>query len=367
MGLLKRYVLKRFLYVYLLTASALVGVFLIVDFFERVDEFFGKESVWTDLFFYYLYKIPYIIFFMCPQAVLLATVIALVSLARNNEFTAMKACGIGVTGITMPIVLASAAISLLVIACNEYIAPSANEKMNYIFNVKVRGREPMGKVQRDKIWYRSTNGWIWNVNYYDPGRSMMKKVSLFVYDEKGRYIERRIDAAAAMWNGKEWEFLDGYTRGLKPDGLDKTEYFDKRVFPISETPADFNKARKRPEEMSLAEMYADIQATASEGHDVASKWVDFHHKISYPFVGVVLALIGIPLSIRSSRTGGLLFCVGVSLGMGFIFSFAYGFCISLGHGGTFGPVLAAWGANALFACLGFYLLLTLDSEGWLPV
>lgn len=366
MRLLKRYVLYKFLRVYCLTATALIGVFMIVDFFERVDEFLSKGISWMDLFAYYIYKVPFIIFFMAPQAVLLATVITLASFARNNEFTAMKACGIGVTGITTPIVLASVGIAVLVIACNEYVAPKTNKEMHYIFYVKVRGQAPTKAIQRDKIWYRSPNNWVWNIGYYDPGRSMMKKVSIFIYGE-GHYVKQRIDALAAFWNGRNWEFLDGFVRSFDKEGLAKTEYFEKRNFPIPETPAEFNKVRKRPEEMTLTEMYRDIQATASAGQDPTRKWVELHHKLSYPFISVVMALVGIPLSIRTSRTGGVLFCVGVSLGLGLAVSFVYALGISMGHGGTFSPALAGWGANALFASLGFYLLLTLDSDQRFPL
>ena len=132
MRLLKRYVLRKFIQVYTLTLSALIGMFLVVDFFERVDEFLMKGGTIWDMFAYYIYKIPFIFFFMGPQAVLLATVITLASFARNNEFTAMKACGIGVTGITMPIILASIGIAILVLASNEYVAPKTNKKMYYI-------------------------------------------------------------------------------------------------------------------------------------------------------------------------------------------------------------------------------------------
>tara|TARA_B100000686_G_C16768254_1_gene963286 strand:- start:407 stop:1537 length:1131 start_codon:yes stop_codon:yes gene_type:complete len=366
MRLLKRYVLKKFIQVYFLTLTALIGMFLVVDFFERVDEFLMKGGTIWDMFAYYIYKIPFIFFFMGPQAVLLATVITLVSFSRNNEFTAMKACGIGVTGITFPIVITSAGIAIMVLVSNEYIAPMANNKMYYIFNVKVRGHAPPGTHQLDRLWLRGDNGWIWNIGYYDSGPSMMKKVSLFSLDENQSMI-RRIDASAAIWNGKEWEFLNGFERGFSKDGIIETEYFDKKAFPVAERPSDFNKVKKRPEEMSIRDLYAEIQDTISGGGDPTKKWVDLHHKISYPFISVVLALIGIPLSIRSSRTGGLLFCVGLSLVLGFLFSFVYAISISLGHGGTFDPVMAAWGPNILFASIGFYLVMTLDSTRVFPV
>ena len=81
---------------------------------------------------------------------------------------------------------------------------------------------------------------------------------------------------------------------------------------------------------------------------------------------MVLALIGIPLSIRSSRKGGLLFCVWISLVTGFVFTFFYALGISLGYKGVLSPFMAAWGPNLLFIFIGFYLLLTIDSDTLLP-
>jgi len=43
MSLLHRYVLKRFVYCYVLSATGLIGIFLVVDFFERVDEFIRRD------------------------------------------------------------------------------------------------------------------------------------------------------------------------------------------------------------------------------------------------------------------------------------------------------------------------------------
>ncbi|SVC03856.1 uncharacterized protein METZ01_LOCUS256710, partial [marine metagenome] len=42
MSLLHRYVLRRFIYNYALSVIGLIGIFLIVDFFERVDEFIRR-------------------------------------------------------------------------------------------------------------------------------------------------------------------------------------------------------------------------------------------------------------------------------------------------------------------------------------
>ena len=366
MSILKRYILGQFIKTYFLTVGGLVGLFVVIDAFERLDEFLTKNADFSDFLIYYFLKIPFILSYMAPQSVLVATVITLATLSRNNEFTAMKACGIGVTGLTLPIISFSLFLAIGLVICNEFITPVTSQKMNYIFNIKVRGAVDQSKQMRDRLWIRSGNGSIWNINFYDPAKFLMKGVSLYTIDPKRPDIRQRVDAKSATWNGQQWEFFNGYIRYFKPDGVELTQHFKRKVIPSLEKPADFKKLQRRPEEMSAHYMYKTIQKQEKEGLDSTRTWIDFHQKLSYPFISVVLALIGIPLSIRSSRKGGLLFCVWLSLITGFIFSFFYAIGISFGYKGVLSPSLAAWGPCLLFICIGFYMLLTMDSEKLLP-
>jgi lipopolysaccharide export system permease protein len=373
MSLLHRYVLRRFIYCYVLSATGLIGVFLVVDFFERVDEFIRRDVPYSDLVFYFFYKIPGIAFYMAPQAVLLATVITLAVLARDNEIIAMKAGGIGVVGITLPILGAALVIALLVFASNEYLVPTATKRMNYIFEVKVQKNSVFETgdlhidIKRKKIWFVANDGGIWNVEHFDPEKGEMDTVSIFKVD--GHHsIQNRIYAKEVVWNGKQWEFFDGFIRRFRAGEVDSTVYFEKKIFPIEETFSDLIAHNKtfRSQEMSLRELYKEIQEMTLEGKDTLKHRVEFHQKISYPFISIVLALLAIPLSLRSSRHGGVLFCVGINLAMGFVFSFLYAMGVSLGYGGFFSPLFAAWGPFLLFSSLGFYLLFTLDSEYIIP-
>ncbi len=367
MILLKRYVLKQFLQNYFLILGGLVGIFVFIDAFERMDDFLIKKAPLSDFLFYYIYKIPFILFYMAPQSVLLTTVITLATLSRNNEFIAMKACGISVTGITMPILSMSLIISLCIVILNEFIAPITSQKMNYILYVKVRGIPDQAKLARDNLWYRSPNGAIWNINYFDPNEIKMKGISILFYDSTYSNLFKRVDAKEAQWKDGRWEFSNGFTRSFLADGTNITKPFERKVIRVSEQPHDFQKIQKRPEEMSAREMFHTIQSYESEGVDTSPYWVDLNKKLSYPFIGVVMAFLGIPVALISSRRGGLLYCIAASLVMGFGFSLFYGLGISLGKGGTFHPILAAWGPNLLFICIGLYLLLTVDSDSILPI
>ncbi|MDA0690858.1 MAG: LPS export ABC transporter permease LptG [Nitrospinae bacterium] len=364
--ILKRYVLKTFLSFYLVSATGFVGVFLIGDFFERVDEFISRGAPMTDMILYYFYKIPFVTFYMAPQAVLLATVMTISSLAKTNEIIAMKACGVSITRITLPVIATSLVIALLVLASSEFITPKTSQQMNHIFYVKVRGGQTsIIHIEKEKIWYKSKTGSIWNIGQFDSDKLTLSNVSIFLTSEN-QFITQRIDADQAIWIDNQWQFMEGSIRSFGPKGLETTEFFEKRSFIVPEIPADFVIHKKRQEEMSVRNMYEEIKEDQSMGRDVVGKWVDFNYRLSYPFIAVVLSIIGIPLSLRSSRHGGLLFSVAINLASGVSFSFLYAMCLSLGRGGTFDPVLATWGPIVLFICMGFYLLLTIDSEKALP-
>ena len=373
MSLLQRYVLRKFIYCYVMSVAGLVGIFLVVDFFERVDEFVRRDVPYLDLAFYFICKVPGIVFYMAPQAVMIATVITLASLARDNEIVAMKSCGIGVVGITFPIIGTSFVVALLVLASNEYIAPLANERANYIFEVKVQNNPVLETgdlfidINRSKVWTVTKDGAIWNVGQFDPEEGRMEDVSIF-FRLNDYSIHKRIDAKEVIWNGKQWEFFDGFIRTFVSGRLDTTTYYTKKTFPVEETLSDFiiNNKTIRSEELSLRKLYKKIQELTAEGKDTLRSRVEFHQKISYPFISIVLALLAIPLSLRSSRHGGVLFCVGVNLAVGFVFSFLYAMGVSLGFGGFFSPLFAAWGPFLLFSSLGFYLIFTLDSEYIIP-
>ena len=113
---------------------------------------------------------------MAPQGVLLATVITLASLSQNNEFTAMKACGISITGITLPIIGASLVVALLILASSEFPSPITNQKMNYIFIKKIRTEPSYGKAPTENLWFKSINGDIWNINSFDPYKSTLEGI-----------------------------------------------------------------------------------------------------------------------------------------------------------------------------------------------
>jgi lipopolysaccharide export system permease protein len=365
MKMLSKYVLFEFIKLFFLSLMILIILFVVINFFETIDEFIFNHVGPDILVRYYIFKIPQIIFIIAPNAILLATVVCIGTLMRNNEVTAMRSAGISLIFITRPILLVSLCLTLFIIVISEYVTPFTNQKHNYYRDVKVRKGRAQKKFQENKIWYHSKDDSIWNIEYLNPKTKYFKGVHIYFFKD-GDTLIKRIDASAATHDGKNWIFEDVYVRDFDRQNNLKSTFIKRAEYKFNEEPADFYRIVREEEEMSIKYIYQYSQKLRKEGLNPTKYEVDFHYKISYPFICVIMVLIGIPFSLRASRSGGIIYSFGISLVISGPYYFLYSFSVSLGHGEILPPWLSAWGINLIGLALGFYLLLTLDSNVSFP-
>ena len=357
MYILNHYILKQFLRMALLCQSGAITLFLIAEFIERIDDFIEENATLTDATLYFLYKIPHLVFLSVPLTVLLASTFTLILLSRANEVVAMRAGGLSLYRIIAPILLASLGISFLTFLANEYVVPHANRRGEYIRRVNIQKTGLRTHAQRDKIWYRSENDTIWQITHYDPLSRKMRGVTLYRMDRRNR-LKQRIDAAEAVWAPakKHWEFRKGVIHDFAGEGKIKQKTFRKKVFALAEKPEDFKKTGRNPETMNYQELCRYVENLRKSGVDPTRYVVDMWAKISAPFISFVLAFVGAPFCIRSSRSGGAALGVAIAIGIGAVYLVLFHASLSFGHAGRLPPILAAWGPNAVFLAGGGYFL-----------
>ena len=104
MKLLDKYILKEFLRFFIITFFSFILLFIIVDFFEKIRMFLSNNASVSQIASYFIFSIPMIISYILPPAVLLATLITFGSFSKSNEITAMKANGVSIYRICLPII-----------------------------------------------------------------------------------------------------------------------------------------------------------------------------------------------------------------------------------------------------------------------
>ena len=357
MSILSRYIMSQFFRLVAICQAGAITLFLMVEFIERIDDLIEKKAAVSDGLLFFAYKIPQLIVLSVPITVLLASVFTLVLLSRGNEIIAMRASGTSIYRTIAPILAASFAIALLTFAANETIVPAANRRVNHIWNVRVKKISPRGYNRTNRIWYRSEDNTIWQITFFDPFRDQMKGVTLYRLSGDNRLFQR-IDAREVRWEprAKRWLFRGGLIHHFKKNGDIVQEAFSARTFPLKDVPGDFKQSGKKPGEMNWVELRDYIRLIRSNGVDTTRYVVDLWAKLSTPFICFVLALVGVPFSVQSGRSGGLALGVAITIAisMGYLVLFYLG--ISLGHAGRLPPAVAAWGANLIFLAGGGYLL-----------
>ena len=359
MTILFRYMLRELAKVFLMCLSGLMTVYLVVDFFEKVRKFIRYDVDLLTLAEYFALRTPAIFFQIAPLAVLMATLLALGVFTRNKELTAMQSCGISLARIATPFLLFSLAVSFALFLFSAVIIPHATAQAEYVKTGKIEKKPGTPSVKTDRSWIQIGEHTLMNFDVVEPDGFTLHGITLYQLGPDFR-LARMTEATGAHYTAQGWVLLDGVHRHLPPDGTVRLEPFERASIPLSQTPEDFSAwLSTETEEMTLADLRTYTDRLRKDGYNVARFLTDYYGRIAFPFVSVVMAIVGIALSLRQigTRGRGMAVGIGVALVIGFLYWSTHSVAIALGHSGALAPALAGWLANLLFLSFGSALFL----------
>ena len=358
MNLLTRYCSKEFLKYLALFHFALLFVYLLIDFIQKIDNFIEAQAPKSAMFGYFFYKTPYILTQMLPVATLLAVIVMLCLMEKNNEITAIKACGVSIYQFTKPVITVSILLAGGVFLFSELIVPYSSSRCNEIWNIEVDKRDKAQFFSRAHIWYKGKNAIYW-IRHFNASKKTIEDLTFYFFDPSFR-LEKRIDAKMGIWNGDHWKILKGIRQDLREDGSYAFLRFEEMPLSIPEKPEDFIRTIRKPEEMGYWQLKRYALKIREEGYDATKYLVDMNIKAAFPVINFLMVLLGIPIAL-GIRRGGTPLAVSIGIGTCFAYLVTLGFSRSLGLSGILPPLLAAWLANILFFFIGSYLLLRLET------
>jgi len=352
MTIVTRYLLREFSKIAVATTTGFLFLFVVIDFFERADEFLKYGTPAQEMLRYYLYSAPNIFVLTSPVGALLAVLITVSLRARANEFTAFFAGGISIFRTCVPLLAGCAVISVLSLICSENLAPWTNRMAREILQHAVKPGKVNAQFSLNRYWIRGEHG-ILSAQVIDPRKQELHGFQYLEVDRDFRLV-RRIDARSATFlsdgrwvlrRGMEWRF-PGDIAGL---GFAEKEIFFPELLPAfldGETP---------PEEMTYARLSEYIRDSIARGYDVRRYEVDLYAKLSYPLLNLIISLVAIPFVLRSPRSGGVWRSIGAGLFIGFVCWILLSTSLSLGKKGVLPPLLAAWFPDLAIASAGALL------------
>lgn len=353
MKLLDRYLMAQFTRNLLLVLSSLIAIYLLVDFFERVDNFLaaGKSTGFTMK--YLLFKIPTIFEQLIPVCILLAGVVTLGVLNRHYEFMALMAGGISVFRIIRPLLVAAGLATLFSVAVGQWLTPPTASETNRIWHEEVNRQVPRGVIRNNHIFFRGSDG-IFSFTRPDPAKAEFHNFTFARFDED-QGLTMLLTAQQALWQGGNWHFQNGQLKEIAPSGAVSVRNFTTLSHYFPEKPETFFLPPYKIKELSYSQLFREARRNNLPFSEAR---LEFHQRFSYIFLGLPLLLLGIPvlLSVHKNRGRDLALAIPVSCGMAFAAWGAWSAGQSLVRAAVLPAGPASWSIHLLAAALGLFLI-----------
>ena len=362
--ILDEYVMGSFLRNFALVLAGITILFLVFTFFELMGDIIRYRTPLVTVGDYLLNLIPFVLYNMTPLCSLVAVLITFGTLSRSSELTAMKATGVSLYRIVTPILVIAATLSLALFAFDEFYLPSANRRQEALLSA-IKGKPSQTFLRPDRKWISGqTNGAgdpkrIFYYQFFDPDRDVFANLTVFEFQPKTFALTRRLFAGSARWDAEkhDWILADGWERTFSGETVDSYNTFNTQSFPeIHEQPAYFKKQERPSQEMSYDELDRYIGDLQQSGFDTTRLRVQLNHKLAYPLVTLVMAILAVPFALSTGKRGNIA-GLGAAVGVAIAYWVVAGIFENLGDVNSLPAVLAAWSPDLLFAMAGSYLLL----------
>ncbi len=361
--ILDEYVVREFLNTFILVLMSFVLLILVFTVFDLLADILRNHIAWSTVGAYLIHLTPSMLYQIAPLAVLIAALVTFGVLNRNSEIIAMKATGISLYRLVVPIVSISAILAVSLFLFDEFYLPQANRRQEALRSV-IKGRPPQTFLHPEHNWifgqqHPGEPGRIFYYQFFDPDHNDFANLTIFEFDPSTFALSRRIFAARAVWDQGtgSWRFQNGWQRDI--DGVRITDYreFGQTSFSeIHEEPGYFKKESLQSQEMNFGQLDHYIGDLSQSGFDTMRLRVALWHKLAYPLIAIVMAVLAIPFALSMGRRGSLT-GIAVAIAVALAYFVVDGLFGAMGNVNYLPAALAAWSPDILFGLTGGYLLL----------
>ena len=359
MNLLDRYIFSQFTRNLVLVISALITVYLLVDFFEKIDNFANAGKPASLALRYLSLKIPLIIDQLLPVCMLLAGIITLGVMNQNREAMALEAGGISLKRLTTPILAAALFFSILALISGEWLVPATISEANRIWYEEVRRTKTQGIVRHGRVYYKGKEG-LYSFRHSPEKKKSFTNFSYTTWNENFA-LKSQITASSAFWDEGTWFFNKGQLKTLYQAGSYDHKKFSNIEMSLPDHPDDFFIPAYKYEEASLSDQ---IKEVAGDAEERLKAWRNLNRRLSYIFLGFPLILLGLPILIITHQRWqkDLSLAIPVSCIIAFISWGWWSTSQAMIKAYGLSPLISSWSVHLLTGILGFYMLNRLNKQ-----
>ena len=358
MTIVDKYLAKEILKNLVVVLAVVVGLYIIVEFFNKADNFLKAGLPVSRLIRYLQLRLPQIIAQITPIGLLMAVLITLGLMNKKNEITALKCGGVSVYYLLRPVLTISVFLGILLFSLSEIVVPITISKANKIWLMEVKNKPTLTSKQKN-IWVKGHRA-IYFIQYFNSKNQTISGVILNFFDEEFKLI-RRIDAKKGVYDQGKWIFYETMEQELNQKSKNyDVRFHAQKAETVDFLPEDLMRVFKRSDEMNIAELFTYIREVESEGYDATTFRVDFHARFAYPVITIIVCILATGIAVRRKGREGPSVSIGLGAATVFLYWALHSFCLSLGYGGLLPPVISAWISNLIFSCYGVLNIINVE-------
>lgn len=347
------YIIKKFLGTFFFALIIIIGISVVFDYAEKVDDFMESNAPLSEIIFkYYLNFIPYFANLFSYLFTFIAVIFFTSKMAADSEIIAILSSGVSYKRLLYPYFIAATIIAVFSFILSAYIIPEASKKRvefeyQYVYsNPYINYEKNIHKQIKPGIF-------IYAESY--NGKSQTAYRFSIEHIENGKLISK-FNSDYAKWDStiQKWTAYNYYNRviGDLTETITKGSKIDTSIYIL---PSDFSHGRKIIETMTLKEITDFIEEEKARGSaNIEQYEIEKYRHYAGPFATYILTLIGVSLSSRKIRGG-----TGLHIGIGILLSFSYILFFEIfsqvAIGGVLPSIVAVWIPNILYSLIAIFL------------
>lgn len=347
------YIFKKFMGTFFVALFLIIGIVIIFDVSEKIDDFVAKKApLGAIIFDYYLNFIPYFVNMYSPMFVFITVIFFTSKMAANSEIVAILSGGISFHRMVVPYMVAATIITALSLGLNLFVIPDSN-KEKFEFEQKYMKEKPR-KANRNIHYQLSPGEFVYAESFSSWNNTAYKFTIEKIEDHK---LVSKISAETAVYDTLKgcWSLKKYFIREFNDDLTDNIKSGRKLDTIIPLTVKDFYFSENTVTTLDYFELneMIDIQLMRGDAN-VKFALIEKHTRFALPFSAFILTIIGVSLSSKKRR-GGIGWNIALGIALAFTYILFMRFSQMFVHTDTLSPAVALWLPNVVYALIAIFL------------
>jgi lipopolysaccharide export system permease protein len=348
MRIIRNYILKECIVPFTISLGVLTFVFLLGYLPQLADKVINKGVSLSTVALVFVYNIPVLLGYTLPIAALAAVILTFGRLSSDNEILAMRASGISLRRLLLPLIALGMMLSFFLLILNDRVIPRAYHAQRKLLH-ETGSQNPAAALEAGSFIddfeghvifiYKIERNRLYNIRIYQPQPDGKPTRTIIAQEGEFTAVPGKPQVMLKLINGTSDE----------PDFHNPNNFFKltfRQSFMTLDMSGKTGKVDKKPKGMTLHELTEGINNYQKINIDPAPLIAEYHRKLTWSFAPLIFILLGFPVAVithRRQKTANLLLAVMFAAPY-YLFSVG---CQALASQGIGDPALLMWLPNVI--------------------